>query len=454
MANNLIDVEIEQAALGAMIASETNATRAVADYHITADMFAGNGHSTVCRVIFELAAEQRGYVDPLMINNRLRTLNVLEELGGATYLMDCHTKAPLESMAGPIFEKVKDLHFKRKVVEICHLVEQEAKTTTAGGEYISTVPQRFYDIMPKVSSKKTVGQCLGESLEKWRQIDEGEMTMPGLPSGFAEIDSMLGGFQKGFHIIAARPSAGKTSLEGCILTHLAKNGTPVARVCMDMSMEALLERDVCREAGVSLPKLNAKHAGQKNLAQVKEAAEKIEGWPMHILAGEYDISRIASWLRLMKLRHDIQLASIDYIQLCTAEHIRSYDPVRVIGYCSSAVKALAAELGIPVLVLAQLNRESAKDRRKPTLADLKGCGDLEQHAQTCILLSKEERFRYDLTGIDEKKQRAIWCDVAKNQQGGVGAAEMWFHAPYFRMEFTDINWGHGLRALESPRKEK
>jgi replicative DNA helicase len=443
MANELIDVEIESSAIGAMIANDTGATVAVADYGITPDMFAVPVHRSLVKNILDIAQEKKGYVDPLLLANRLRTLGVLDELpGGIAYVYACADKCPVAFHAPAHFDKIRDLYYKRQVVDTCNLVQQEAKTTTAGSEYLATVPQKFYDLMPKVSSKKTVAQCMSESREKWRKIDAGEITMPGLPSGFAEIDAMLGGFQKGFHIIAARPSAGKTSLEGCILTHLAKNNVPVARVCMDMSMEALLERDICRQSSVSLPKLNAHHAGEKNLSQVDAAIDEINQWPMHILAGEYDITRIASWLRLMKLRHDIKLASIDYIQLCSAEHIRSYDPVRVIGYCSAVVKALAAELDIPVIVLAQLNRDSAKDRRRPTLADLKGCGDLEQHAQTCILLSKEERFDYYRHHIDEKRQRAIWCDVAKNQQGGVGASEMWFHAPYFKMSFAPIDWGY------------
>jgi replicative DNA helicase len=437
------DAEVEKAALGAMIANDKGAMIARADYRLTEDMFHLPEHQTLCRLVFELAdtPKWKGYVDPMILAQRLEQDGILHAFeGGRMYLLRCTELAPLPDFAGQYFAQVKDFWEKRRVIQVSQEVIQEARGHTEEG-FLQTVPQRFYDIMPAVQERQSIRESLTASLEKWQGIEDGNMEMPGISTGFAEIDECLGGLQTGFHVLGARPSAGKTSLEGHIMTNIAQRGVPVARVCMDMTQGMLLERDACRLAGVSLPKLNKHYAGARNVQQVRDAAETICGWPMHVLGAEYDVSRISSWIRLMKMRHDIQICSVDYIQLCRAETIRSYDPVRVIGYTSAVLKELGQELGIPILVLAQLNRDSSRDKRRPTLADLKGCGDLEQHATTCTLLSKEERFDYQKNHIDEVTQRAIWCDIAKNQQGGVGLREMWFHTSYFKMEFAPENWG-------------
>jgi replicative DNA helicase len=436
------DERIEMAALGAMIGNDSGAMLARAEHGLRAEMFYRPAHHSICTFVFALAdsPKWRGAVDPMMLSRDLREAGLLEEIGGVQYLMECAELAPIPDMARGYFEKVKDLYERREVIRVAREVAQEAAGPVEDG-FLMQVPQRFHEIMPQSLSRVSIRDSLDESLQRWQQIEDAEMEMPGISTGFGAIDNCLGGLQPGFHVLGARPSAGKTSLEGHMMTNMARRGVPVARVCMDMTQRMLLERDACRLAGVSLPKLNKHFAGAKNVEQVREAATQICGWPMHVLAAEYEISKICSWLRLMKLRHDLQVASVDYVQLCRAEQIRSYDPVRVIGYCSAALKELGQELGIPILVLAQLNRDSSRDRRRPTLADLKGCGDLEQHATTCILLSKEERFDYELHGINEVTQRAIWCEVAKNQQGGVGLLEMWFHTSYFKMEFAPKDWG-------------
>jgi replicative DNA helicase len=450
----LADVDVEMAALGAMIGNDSGALLARAEHGLEAGMFYWPEHQAVCRAVYALADETRwnGFVDPMMLGTRLEQMGVLHQLtNGKMYLVQCLEKAPLTSFAGGLWDQVRELHERREVVRVARAVEEEAFREVDPG-FARGVPQKFYDILPQAQSSLSLADSLQGIRQEWRDLQDGKQQMSGLPTGNAKLDEMLAGFQPGsYNIIAARPSAGKTTLAGDIVNFHCKLGTPVAWVNMDMPRKDLEKRFLCREAGVSLPKLNKGHAGEKNFSQVERAIVEMAGWPLHMLHAVRDVSKVCSWIRLMRMRSDVKLLVIDYVQKMTADHIRSHDPVRVISYCSAAIKELCQELELPVLMLAQLGRADRMDKRPPGLDSLKGCGDLEQDAQTAILLYKYEKFDYDAavnpaTGkpmrIDERTDRAICLDVAKNQNGGVGMQEFWFRTSYFRFESAPANWGY------------
>jgi replicative DNA helicase len=444
------DEGIEQAALGAMIGNDAGAMLARAEHGLSPEMFFVPAHQLIVRTLYQLADEPKwkGFIDPLILSNRLREAGVLEEVGGFEYLVRCSELSPVTELARNYFDQVRVYHERRRVIQVCREVVDQAYGDAQDG-FVQGVPQRFYDILPQRTSRLTLAESLQEIRQEWRELQEGKKEMSGLPTGNAKIDGMLAGFQPGsYNIIAARPSAGKTTLAGDIVNFHCKRGTPVAWVNMDMPRRDLEKRILCREAGVSLPKLNAGHAGEKNFAQVERAIVEIGQWPLHMLHAVRDVSKICSWIRLMVMRHGVKLLVLDYVQKLTADHINSHDPVRLISYGSAAIKELCQELDLPVLVLAQLGRSDPKDRRPPTLESLKGCGDLEQDAQTAMLLYKYEKFDYENAidpatrrPVNEVTDRAICLDVAKNQNGGIGVLEFWFRTSYFKFESAPEDWG-------------
>jgi replicative DNA helicase len=437
------DPDVERAALGAIMGNDAMLSLATVDHGLTPESFYVIGHQTIFRHMQAMAAQDRGYVDPLKLGSRLRADGTLDEFpGGFAYFQECMELAVIPQYAPIHFQSVRDFHERRQAIQAAREIIEEATRGDAEPGFLQRIPQKFHDLMPKARDEASIASTMDQSIELWSKVQSGEIEMIGLSTGFHEIDQVLGGLQGGVHVIGARPSAGKTSLEGCIANHQCALGNAVARVSMDLTPKAkLLERDLCRQASVSLNKLQHRYSFGNDFAKLKAARDEIAQWPMHILSGVFDVAKICSWARTMKQRHDIKLLTLDYIQLCTAPHIKSYDPVRVIAYCSANIKELGDELGIPVLMLAQLNRGNARDKRPPELSDLKGCGDLEQHAATAILLSEEERFDYEVARLERNKQRAIYCNVAKNQQGGTGAMSMWFLCPYFKMQVAPDDWG-------------
>jgi replicative DNA helicase len=447
--NMLVDSDVEQALIGCLIVDNEAPGVAQANYDIVPEMFYFPIHQVLVKEIFDLSAARHGYVDAIMVQSRLREKGILSELPDPMYIMQCMEKSPVSHKIGVYCEKVKDLSMKRQLIKIADEISMEAKEAENGQDFLMAVPQRFFDLMPKAGSGLSLADSMALNMQKWRDIKAGKIELPGLSTGIPKLDEVLTGLKPGsYNIIAARPSAGKTSLAGDILDYQCQvAGNGVAWVNMDMPQSDLEQRWQCRRAGVSLPKLNSGHAGEKDFAKMDQAQADIAKWPLHVLHATRDVAKICAWIRLKVKREGVKLVVVDYIQKCTADHIRSYDPVRVIAYASAAIKELCQELNVACLVLAQLARADKKDTRAPSLDSLKGCGDLEQDAQTAMLLYKYPKFDYNnleviKAQINEVTQRAIVLDIAKQQNGGIGMMEFWFHTSYFTMRPAPQDWGY------------
>jgi len=443
------DERIEKACLGSLIASDTGPLRAQAEYGITPEMFHLRIHRTLAALCFELAQKRGGYVDPLILMNRLRTEGIEKELPNPDYLTEAYDMCPMSLRAGEFFDKLKEMHNRRQVIRVARDLIQEAYEDPEGGDLLQRAPQRFYELMPKHTEDKSVEECLEESMAEWRAIADGTRDMKGYSTGISDLDRKLGGLQGGcYYTIGARTSSGKTTLAGMIAEHFLQNDRPVGWVNMDMPRKTLYERNLCRLAGVSLAKLNAIrnygeiYSGDKDFAKLEEAKKELVKFPAHYLHGEREVSKICSWVRMKHMQHGLKLLVLDFATKCKASEIRSSEQVRITTHVSSEVKEMCQQLDIPLLMLAQLNRGSEKDNRPPTLADFKECGALEEDCQAALLLSKERKFPYKKLGISENNLRAVWVDIAKQQNGQTGRMEYWLHAPYFKMSPAGDMWGH------------
>jgi replicative DNA helicase len=232
-------------------------------------------------------------------------------------------------------------------------------------------------------------------------------------------------------------------VEDQIAEFLANQNIPVARATLDMTVERLIARTTSRRAGVSLPKLNAGFAGENQLAKVTEAGELIGDYPMYITDELHDVNAICTWVRAMKIKHDIQLFTLDYVQQVgvTGRSTQYMNENQTLTQVSRKFKRLALELKIPIILLSQLNRGSDHEDRIPTLSDLRGSGSLEQDANMVILLYHDKKEE------DREGKRPQWMDVAKNQDGPTGTLPFWFWANYFRFDEAEVNeegaWMYG-----------
>ncbi len=278
-----------------------------------------------------------------------------------------------------------------------------------------------------------------EAIDQIEKLYENRGSVTGLPTGFVELDRMTDGLHPAEMIVlAARPSMGKTAFAMNIAEHVAINiGKAVAVFILEMSSHQLVQRLLCSRAKVNLQKINSGFLSDRDFPSLTNAAGKLADSPLLIddTAG-LSISELRAKARRLKSQHDIQLIVIDYLQLLRGSSRRSQDNRQLeISEISGGVKALAKELNLPIIVIAQLNRQP--DLRggngKPRLSDLRESGSIEQDADVVGLLLRKEYYETDNEAKQEVSGEAELI-IAKQRNGPIGKVPLTFLKEFTRFE--------------------
>lgn len=278
-------------------------------------------------------------------------------------------------------------------------------------------------------------------VEVWRQAREDVAAgrparAMGLSWGLRGLDAISDGMFPGLHIVAARPSFGKTMLENWISCYHLKRGARVARACLDMTPKALALRALTLLSGESLAKFRTGFMTRSDEAKVRAAAEATRLWHERLLT-ETTAEGIASHARALKAAEGLDLLTVDYIQLVgTTEQSRYMNDNMAISRAMKALKAFANETETPVLLLSQLSRAVEQENRAPQLSDLRDSGSIEQEAKTVTFVYPEptvmQRWMAE-QGVSDWKALDVRPGVLhmmKNQDGGTGAVAVRQHAKY------------------------
>jgi replicative DNA helicase len=244
-----------------------------------------------------------------------------------------------------------------------------------------------------VSSPKPLGRVLDDALEDLRSHAAGERR--GLPTGFADLDAKTGGFRPGqLVILAARPTIGKSALALDIALNIAQKGAPVLVFSLEMSEQEWGERALAH-GGVSSERILSGRLDTLAFETLEGFVRRVHDLPLYLDdAGTATLLAIRAKARRMAARGGLALLVVDYLQLVDAEH-RERRELAVAGV-SRGLKQLASELHVPVLAVAQVNRavEQRADKR-PTLADLRESGSLEQDADLVLVLHREVAYNFE-----------------------------------------------------------
>ena len=247
--------------------------------------------------------------------------------------------------------------------------------------------------------------------------------MPGLSTGFSDVDNAIAGLNKSdLLILAARPGMGKSSLALNILLHASKySGKSVVYFSLEMSREQLAMRLVSSEAFVELKKLVTGKLNEEDWTKVAAAATALNQTKLFI--DDNPMLSVADMNAKCRRVDNLGLVIIDYLQLMTSAggSGRSGDNrQQVVSDISRALKIMAKELNVPVLCLSQLSRanESRSDKR-PMLSDLRESGAIEQDADIILFL-----YRDDYYNEDSEAHNLAECIVAKNRHGETGTVEL------------------------------
>ena len=432
-------LEAEQGLLGSMLISPVDVIGECVE-RIDEKYFYQPAHATVYEILVELWNKQQP-ADIITLTQLLRDRKQLDAVGGAAYITSLMGYTPTAANAAYYLEIIREKYILREIIGAC--TECAARAYDDQGEVnnlLDDVEQRVLAINENKFKNNVVHMKdqVMEAIETIEQLYERRGAITGLPSGFKNFDQMTNGLHPAeMIVIAARPSMGKTAFAMNIAEHVALNAKhAVAIFSLEMSSQQLVQRLLCSRARVNLGKVRDGFLSERDFPNLTNAAAKLAESQIYIddTAG-LSILELRAKARRLKQMYDIKLIVIDYLQLLRSTSRRAQDNRQLeIAEISSGVKALAKELKLPIIVLAQLNRNpEARSGGKPRLSDLRESGSIEQDADLVGLLVRSEYYAEDEEQREETKGEAELI-IAKQRNGPVGEVKLTFLKEYTRFE--------------------
>ncbi|MEO6848383.1 MAG: replicative DNA helicase [Chthoniobacterales bacterium] len=379
-------------------------------------------------------------IDLITVTQSLRDQNLLDQVGGAEYITTLSTFLPTAANADFYIDILKEKYLLRQVIVVC--TEYAARSYDEQGEakvlldeveakVLEIGQQRYQGALP------TMQDQVMEAMDMIELLHRNRGAVSGLPTGFAGFDKLTSGLHPGnMIVIAARPSMGKTALALNIAEHVAMDvGKPVSIFSLEMSSQELVQRLLCSLARVDLQKLRNGFLTKQDFPNLMAAADKLAKSQIFIddTAG-ISILELRAKARRLKDRQDIALIVIDYLQLLKSTSRRAQDNRQLeIAEISAGLKALAKELKIPIVVLAQLNRKPDERGGAPRMSDLRESGSIEQDADVIGLLIRPEVYEKDDDSKEDKAGEAELI-IAKQRNGPTGEVPLTFLKEFTRFE--------------------
>lgn len=431
-------IDAERAVLGAVLQSK----QAFEDINgmVTKDDFYKTSHGVLFGAITDFKQENPGQeVDIITIVEYLRKHELLELCGGMVYIAGLTSDVPTTTNARYYAQIIKDYSIRRQLLTLSSQIKDSAYDESIELEStLDSFSQKFSDISNVsgtksfVPAKELIFQSV-QSLEERRRTGK----IDGIPSGYKDLDHIIGGFKNSeFIIIAARPSVGKTAFALSVAENISiRMKKKVGFFSLEMSGSSLADRLLSAESNVNFSYIRNGKIPSSDADRVFQTAERlyeldtlwIQDTPNMQL---YDLRAQA---RKMVREHGVQIIFIDYIGLIATDMKGDVPRFEQIGMVSRSLKQLARELEIPVVVLCQVGREGEK--QEPTLANLRDSGSIEQDADLVIILHKERRYEnigqgqgQGFEGEEDKKAgpstnpdlQKIKIIIAKQRNGEVG----------------------------------
>lgn len=393
------------------------------------------------RVIFAKLLELYGAGKPTelhVVAEELKTARQLDEIGGYAYLTRISGRIPTTAGAAYFIEKVRELSLLRDVIRACTGGVEDAYGYTGGIQEFSDKIERdiFAVTQQRVGdSAKLVRDPMKDAMAAFRLMAEKKAPAEGVLTGLKDIDAILSGLKPAEMIVlAGRPSCGKTALAMNIAEAAAMPrrglGKAVLVFSLEMSSPELCKRLLCSRARVNARLLRQGMVNKANMADLDTAEAEFSRSALYIDdAPSPTVMEIRAKARRVHMRAPLSLIVVDYLQLVAPGDKRAPREQQV-AEASRNLKALAKELAVPVLVLAQLNREAEKSDRRPRLSDLRESGAIEQDADVVMMLSrpKEEGASFQVAAP------TMDLTINKNRNGEVGECRLTFQSSITRFE--------------------
>jgi replicative DNA helicase len=424
--------EAEEAVLGAVLINP-EAYYDVAQF-LQADDFYIHRHRWIWEAFTRLH-ERRIPLDFLTVTEESDQMGQLAEVGGPAYLTALINNVPTSLHAEAYGHIVEQTAVRRRMLTAANQIAKLAYQEETGLEAVMDEAEKaIFGVSERRLTRdlQPIQEVLSEYYDRIDLLAQrGEDTF-GVPTGFTDLDHLLGGLQPSdFLIIAGRPGTGKTAF---MLT-IAKNASQthkkhVAIFSMEMSNEQLVQRLISQETGIDTHHLRTGRLTEDEWALFAHAIEVLGD--THIFLDDtpgLTPLQLRTKCRRLHMEFQLDLVLVDYLQLMSGG-MRIENRVQEVSYISRNMKTLARELNVPVLAAAQLSRaiEQRADK-EPQLSDLRESGSLEQDSDIVMFIHRPELYEKDTV-----KQHLAQIKIAKHRNGPVGTIELVFRENLAKFE--------------------
>lgn len=438
-------IDLEEAILGAIML-EKEVMDKVAQI-IRPDAFYKETHQIIYEACLKLA-DKVSPIDIITVTQELRRMEKLDIVGGpfaVTQLTNrVGSSAHVEYHARIIAQK----HIQRELIRISSEIQSEAyKEENDVFELLDDAEKKLFAIAEGNITKNYSGidDLLLKAIKHIESIKDRKDGLSGVPSGFIQLDRLTSGWQpNALIIIAARPGMGKTAFALSAARNAAVlGGKGVAVFSLEMEAVELVTRLISAEAQIPGEKLKNGRLEPYEWEQLNHKVSQLNQSKMYIDdTPSLSMFQLRAKCRRLKAQHGIDLVVVDYLQLMKADDSsKAGNREQEISYISRSLKSLAKELSIPVIALAQLNREADKrgGSKGPILSDLRESGSIEQDADMVLFIHRPEYYGVSETADGQSTRGLAQLIVAKHRNGPMGDAWVRFKHEY--AAFTNIEAG-------------
>ena len=422
-------LDLEEVVLGAMMI-DTKGVNEVIDI-LQPDAFYKEAHKLIFEAIFQLFTDSQP-IDLLTVSAQLKRTAKLDLAGGDFYLIQLTQKisssAHIEYHSRIILQK----YIQRSLIKISNeIIEDSYDETTDVFDLLDKAESKLYEVTQgNIKRSSETAQSLVQQAKARIEEIANKEGLSGIATGFTKLDAITSGWQPSdLIIIAARPGMGKTAFVLSMARNVAIDfGHPVAIFSLEMASVQLITRLISSETGLSSEKLRTGKLEKHEWEQLSVKVKNLEKAPLFIDdTPSLSIFDLRAKARRLSSQHGIKLIIVDYLQLMTAGSSNGKgggNREQEISTISRNLKALAKELGVPVIALSQLSRavetRSASSKR-PLLSDLRESGAIEQDADIVSFIYRPEYYKLDEWDDDEASPTAGQAEfiIAKHINGSL-----------------------------------
>jgi len=418
------NIDAERSLLGSILIDE-EAMMQIAEF-LKPEHFYDKNNGIIYEICIELYERSRP-IDLVTLTNALKKKKKLRSVGGAAYLSELASLVPTAANIVEYGNIIKEGSIRRKLINLggrlSTLGFEEAKELD---EVMDMAEQNLFEVTGESVEKDFVhvSKLLEKTYERAEELNANPDKLRGIPTGYQDIDNLLGGFQNSdLVILAARPSVGKTALALDMTRHaVTEEKKKVGFFSLEMSNLQLMDRLLAMQVGIGLWDLRMGKLTDESFSRLADAMGVLSEAQLYIDdTPGLNIMEMRTKARRLKAEHGVDMLFVDYLQLM--EGRSKEGRVQEVSEISRFLKGMARELDVPVIALSQLSRAvEQRTDRKPQLSDLRDSGSIEQDADVVMFIHREEQYNPE---TDRKGITDIM--VSKHRNGPTGIVELFFH---------------------------